>query len=99
VLILADYLFLRLHAVTSRYRVTMGEMLTETKPKRAKGAIGKAGPGRGKKNVVTSRDHVLSDDTPPTLADLGVSKRESAQAYSLTAYDGLGDTTGSRVEC
>ena len=40
---------------------------------------------------------VTSDPDAPTLAELGISKRESIQCHSLTAYDDSGDTTGSRV--
>jgi N6-adenosine-specific RNA methylase IME4 len=61
----------------------MGELLIETE--RAKGTAGKLiGPGRGKKNGATKRAPPFSD-TAPTLADLGVSKKESAAAQNLAA--------------
>lgn len=58
----------------------MGEMLAATE--RAKGAQKTGGPGRGKRgNIVLPR---LSDDEP-TLSDLGITKRESAEAQKLAA--------------
>jgi len=53
----------------------MGEMLAQTE--RAKGEL-KRGP------AVTPRNHGKAD-APPTLADLGLSKRESADAQKLAA--------------
>jgi hypothetical protein len=62
-------------------RRTEGEMLKVTKPERAKGAAdGSPGPGRGKKNAVTEGNHVSSS---PTLADLGIGKKESHEAQKL----------------
>jgi hypothetical protein len=61
-------------------------MLAETEDKRAKGARG-IGP-----IAVTYSDH-----NTPTLAELGVSKREGIQSYSLTAYVQRRDTISMPV--
>lgn len=42
-----------------------------------------AARGRGHKNAVTDGDRVLDDEGAPTLASLGVSKRESSEAQKL----------------
>ncbi len=66
-----------------RAEIKMGEMLQATEEERAKGAAdGKPGPGRGKKNAVPERNRV--SDTP-TLADLGITKKESSQAQMLAS--------------
>ena len=68
------------HAYAIRAEIKMGEMLKATEGERARGAAdGTPGPGRGK-NAVPQRDRVL--DTP-TLADMGLSKKESSQAKML----------------
>src|SRR5215468_2021571 len=49
---------------------------------KAKGAVGQPGPGRGNKNAVVLRDRVLS---APKLADLGITRDESALWQRLAA--------------
>jgi hypothetical protein len=56
----------------------MGEFLKQTE--KQAGARGKPGPGRGHKNGVPERNPVSQ---PPTLADAGISKRESSDAQRL----------------
>jgi len=55
----------------------MGEMLAATER-----ADGGPGPGRGKK-VVTQSNHLL--ELPPTLTEIGLTKRESAAAQFLAS--------------
>ena len=66
----------------------MGEMLKEKPAAKRQ----KAGPGRGKKatteNRSTKGEPLFSDDTP-TLAELGVSKKESVQAQFLADHPAI----------
>jgi hypothetical protein len=60
----------------------MGELLRETE--RRKASDSKGGGSKGSHRIPLP-------DAPPTLAELGVSKKESAQAQKLAALPGKGD--------
>ncbi len=58
----------------------LGELLREKPPAKHQ----QAGPGRGNKTALSAGKRCFSDDTP-TLAELGVSWKESAEAQRLAA--------------
>ena len=71
------------HAIKIEALRRLGEMLAETKDERAKGTAGRViGPGRGKVNG-GSEVAPPFPDAPPTLADLGLTKKTSSIAQKL----------------
>lgn len=66
------------HEICIEAKALLGEFL-KTAPKN-EGAAGRPGPGRGK-NAVPISNRVL--DATPTLADIGITKKESAEAQFI----------------
>ena len=61
-------------------KIEKARAVKDRKEKRAKGAAGRPGPGRGKKKALPTRKDVLEE---PTLAQLGISPKESHEAQAF----------------
>ena len=64
----------------AKKRTAKALAVKDRKEKRAKGAAGRPGPGRGEKNALPTRKDVLEK---PTLAELGLTEKESKEAQDF----------------